>query len=176
MSSSIHDIVRLINSSLSGLVKGGKWQGVASTARRGKQSMPVIDEKHAGIDDKLPMVAYHKLGTITSRQVEGMGRLQDQLNIYQNSMVVFVNRKQCQLYPDELLLHIQANIPEEVKMQPYSSLLINITNTQLDSEAVYNQEYEDSDYRLKTEQYLFRINYTVETIFKKGCFKTCPQN
>lgn len=138
--------------------------------------MPAINEKHVGIDDKHSVIAWHKLSTITSRLKDGTGRVYDQVNTYNNSMVVFVNRKGCSLYPDELLLHIQANMPDGVVMDPYTSVRIMITNTILDSQTVYAQEYEDSDYRLKEEQYLFRINYTVETTFKKGCFKTCPQN
>lgn len=179
MSSSIHNIVTTINSSLSGLVKGGVWHGVASNATRNGITQPVVDEKYAGADDKFPVVAYHKLGSLTSRSVEGNGYGRDagtQTNVYTNSLVVFLNRTKCKLYPDELLLHIQANLPEQVAMEPYTRIYLTITNTQLDSETVYAQEYVKSKFELKANQYLFRINYTVETTFKKGCFKTCPQN
>lgn len=179
MSSSIHNIVTIINSSLSGLVKGGDWQAVASNVRRGKETMPAIAEKHAGIDDKFPLRAYHKLGTLITRLAPGSGygkSTGDPVNTYTNALVVFLNRNQCKLYPDELLLHIQANIPETIVLAPYTRVALNITTTQLDSETVFNQEYENTTYKLGKEQYLFKISYTVETTFKKGCFKTCPQN
>lgn len=169
----IHQIIDIINSSLTDLIAGGQWQGIATTER----DQPVIAEKPAGIDDKYPVRAYHKLGTLTSRPVDGMGRTSDQQNTYSNSMVVFLNRTRCKTYPDELLLAIQANIPEVIKMQPYSSVTITINRTDLDSGTVYAQEYPGAkELRLKKDQYLFRITYTVETTFKKGCFKTCPQN
>lgn len=179
MSSSIHNIVEAINSSLSKLVEGAQWQGVASSATRNGVTQPVIDEKYAGADDKFPVVAYHKLGSLTSRSVEGNGYGRDagsQTNVYSNSMVVFLNQAHCKLYPDELLLHIQANIPEKIAMPPYDRVYVTITNTQLDKETVYAQEYAKAKFELKAKQYLFRISYTVETTFKKGCFKTCPQN
>ena len=152
------------------------WQGVASNATRGGVTQPVIDEKYAGADDKYPLVAYHKLGSLTSRFQEGFGRVHDQINTYSNGLIVFLNKTKCKLYPDELLLYIQANIPETIAMDPYSLIRVVINNTQLDSETVYAQEYTKAKFELKANQYLFRINYTVETTFKKGCFKTCPQN
>ena len=164
---------------MSGLVKGGVWHGVASNANRKGITQPVIDEKYVGADDKYPLVAYHKLGSLTSRSVEGNGYGRDagtQTNVYSNSLVVFLNRKHCKLYPDELLLYIQANLPEQLSVDPYTRVYTTITTTQLDAETVYAQEYQKAPFELKADQYLFRINYTIETTFKKGCFKTCPQN
>lgn len=178
MNNSIHNIVATINSSLSGLITGGKWHGVASTVRRNNVSQPEANGKYIGIDDVHPLIAYHKLISLTSAVTRGSG-YGDSLgaikNTYTNALIVFVNRDKCGFHADEVMLAIQANIPDMLNVAPYKSVQTNITRIDLDSETVYGDEYTNSSYRLRPEQYLFRINYTIETTFKKGCFDKCLQ-
>jgi hypothetical protein len=110
------------------------------------------------------------------KQGTGYGRNNgDHVNTYQLSMVVFLDRPKSNFYPDEFLLVSQANFPERLTLDPYKSIVTNFGSAVFDSQLVYKQEYVASDtYRLKEDQFFFKINYSIETTFSKGCFKRCP--
>lgn len=175
---SIHDIVNELNSSLTWLPNGSEANGIAELLQRDEVTIPVLGEKYVGIDDVFPVRIYHRLNSMTSsvRQGTGYGRAAgDHVNVYQLSLVVFLDRPKAKVYPDEFLLISQANFPERITLPPYKSIVTTFTSAVFDSQLVYRQEYVASEtYRLKTDQYFFKINYQIETTFSKGCFKTCP--
>ena len=175
MNASIYDIINQINSSLTEIK--GNWQGVASNVKRGEVTTPEINERYAGADDTQPVSAYHKLISLVSDIAPNtaVGRdAGDMRNKYTNQLVVFVDKKKCDMYPDEVLLVIQSLFPETLKMPPYRSIRLAWGTVILDTQTVYQQEYTNAQYRMKPNQYLMKINYTVETTFKKGCFRACP--
>jgi hypothetical protein len=175
---SVRDIVKEINKSLSWLPSGSEINGLAELLLRDDVTIPVINERYVGIDDVYPVRIYHRLNSLTSgiKAGTGSGRsVGDNVNTYQLSMVVFLDRPKSQMYPDEFLLVAQASTPERVIIEPYKSVVINFAGAALDSLSVYRQEYIASEtYRLKEDQFFFKINYSIETTFSKGCFKSCP--
>lgn len=179
---SINDIVLLLNDSLTDLfsakrLSGSGLYGIAELVKRDADTLPEIDGKYVGIDDKHPAIIYHRLSSLNSliKPSTGYGRnVGDQANNYGLSMVVFLDREKTGLYSDELLLLIQANFPERITLDPYKSVVMTFGSSVLDGSQVYFQEYKSETYRLKPNQYLFKINYTVEAVFSKNCFKKCP--
>lgn len=175
---SVRDIINDLNGSFTWLPSGSEVNGVAELLLRDDVTIPVIGEKYVGIDDVYPVRIYHRLISMSSaiKSGTGVGRLVgDHVNTFQVSMVVFLDQLKAKMYPDEFLLQTQANMPERVSIVPYKSVVINFTSSVLDSLLVYRQEYVTSDtYRLKEDQFFFKINYSIETTFSKGCFKTCP--
>lgn len=138
-----------------------------------------VDKKgegtYVGPDDTSPISLYHKLNNLNSSvRSNGTGdSLGDQVNLYQNSMVVFVDRTKTGLLPDELLLHIQANFPEKLRIQPYKNITIKFTGVLLNSRAVFERDFQGSTFKLPNEKTLFEINYTIESMFDKNCFNNC---
>lgn len=175
---SIHDIVLELNSSLTWLPAGSEANGIAELLLSDETTIPVIGEKYVGIDDIYSVRIYHRLNSMSSavRAGTGYGRdAGDQVNTYQLSMVIFLDRVKAALYPDEFLLTTQANFPERLILEPFKTIVSVFVSAVFDSQLVYRQEYVASDtYRLKTDQFFFKINYSIETTFSKGCFKTCP--
>lgn len=175
---SIRDIVTQLNSSLTWLPSGSEANGIAELLLRDDVTIPVINERYVGIDDVYPVRIYHRLNSMSStiKPNTGTGRSSgDQANIYQLSMVVFMDRPKAGLYPDEFLLFAQANTPERLTVDPYKSVVTNFGSAVFDSMSIYRQEYIASEtYRLKEDQFFFKINYSIETTFSKGCFKKCP--
>lgn len=175
---SIRDIVKELNSSLNWLPSGSQANGIAELLLRDDVTIPVINENYVGIDDLYPVRIYHRLNSLTSsiRPNTGAGRsVGDNVNTYQLSMVVFLDQPKAKMYPDEFLLFAQANTPERLLVSPYKSVVVTFTSGAFDSLAVYRQEYISSEtYRLKEDQFFFKINYSIETTFSKGCFKKCP--
>jgi hypothetical protein len=175
---SIRDIVVELNSSLTWLPAGSEANGIAELLLRDEVTIPVINECYVGIDDIYPVRIYHRLNSMNSsiKAKTGYGReAGDYVNTYQLSMAVFLDRPKSRMYPDEFLLVTQANFPERLSLEPYSSIVTNFGSAVFDSQLVYRQEYINSDtYRLKEDQFFFKINYSIETTFSKGCFKKCP--
>lgn len=175
---SIRDIVTTLNKSIEWLPSGSEVNGIAELLMRDEVTIPVISEKYVGIDDVYPVRIYHRLNSMTSsiKPGTGMGRvIGDQVNTYQLSMVIFLDGPKAKMYPDTFLLHLQANMPERITADPYKSIVTLFGSAVFDSQLVYRQEYVSSDtYKLKEDQYFFKINYSIETTFSKGCFKKCP--
>lgn len=175
---SIRDIISELNSSFTWLPSGSEVNGVAELLLRDDVTIPVIGEKYVGIDDVYPVRVYHRVLSMASsiRPGTGMGRsVGDQVNIFQVTMVVFLDKRKANMYPDEFLVHAQANMPERLTLQPYKSIVTTFTGALFDSQQVYKQEYVSSEtYKLKEDQFFFKVNYSIETTFSKGCFKTCP--
>jgi len=175
---SIRDIVDQLNRSLTWLPAGSEKNGIAELLLRDDVTIPVINEKYVGIDDIYPVRIYHRLNSLNSSIKSGTGTgriIGDNVNTYQLSMVIFLDRPKANMYPDEFLLLAQANTPERLTIDPYKSVVMAFTGAIFDSQSVYRQEYITSDtYRLKEDQFFFKINYSIETTFSKGCFKKCP--
>jgi hypothetical protein len=175
---SIRDIVLELNSSLTWLPAGSEANGIAELLLRDDITIPVINERYVGIDGIYPVRIYHRLNSMSSaiKPKTGYGReAGDHVNTYQLSLVVFIDRPKSRMYPDEFLLVLQANFPECLLLEPYTSIVTNFGSAVFDSQLVYRQEYVASDtYRLKEDQFFFKINYSIETTFSKGCFKKCP--
>jgi hypothetical protein len=174
---SIRDIINSLNK-LVELPKGSEVNGIAELVPRDESTLPEIDGKYVGIDDIYPVRIYHRVLSMSSKiDVKGGygNAVGDVVNTYSITMVVFLQHERANLYPDELILFIQANMPDRVKMPPYRDIKITVTGANLDSQSNWTQEYRTgTDYRLKSNQFLFKINYNIETTFSKGCFKECP--
>lgn len=175
---SVRDIVNEINKSFNWLPSGSEVNGVAELILRDDVTIPVISERYVGIDDTYPVRLYHRLNSMTSSIKAGTGAGRsagDQVNLFQLSLVVFLDKPKSKMYPDELLLITQATMPERLMLVPFKSIVTNFVSSNLDSLLVYRQEYVSSDtYKLKEDQFFFKINYSIETTFSKGCFKACP--
>jgi len=160
------------------LPKGSEVNGVAELVSKDDSTLPEIDGKYVGIDDIYPVRIYHRILSMSSKvDVKGGygNSIGDVVNTYSISMVVFLQHQKTSLYPDQLILLIQANMPDTIKIIPYKNIKITFTGAGLDSQSNWTQEYRTgTDYRLKSDQFLFKINYNIETTFSKGCFKECP--
>lgn len=174
---SLRDIISSLNETIE-LPKGSAVYGVAELVSKDDSTLPEIDGKFVGIDDKYPVIVYHRILSMSSK-IDAKGgygnAVGDVVNTYSMTMVVFLQHEKAGKYPDELILQIQANMPDTMRMPPYKNIKITFTGANLDSQSVWSQEYRTGTaYRLKSDQFLFKINYNIETTFSKGCFKECP--
>lgn len=182
---SIYNIVDSLNEHLTPLfeackITDSKIYGIAETVFRDNISQPEINEKSVGFDDTYSAMIYHKLSSLNSGIEVSQGGSYGRnigyfVNTYGVGMVIFLDKKKTGLYPDQLLQYIQANFPTALKVHPYESANIRFASAILDSRLIFTQEYNANDtYKLKSDQYLFRINYSVELKFDKNCFSKCP--
>lgn len=174
---SIRDIISSLNEQIE-LPKGSEVNGVAELVPRDDQTIPEIDGKFVGVDDTFSVRIYHRVLSVASKTdiKKGYGNdVGEVSNTYSITMVVFLQHERAKLYPDELLLFIQSKMPDRLIGPPYNDIRVTVTGAGLDSQSNWTQEYKSgANYRLKSDQFLFKINYSIETTFSKGCFKECP--
>ena len=171
---SIADIVEIINDHID--VEGAKKYGLAQTLVREKDRLPALvkmdgSTEYVGIDDKNKVSWYHKVNSLTKRQIpaQGYGRKPaGKASVFAMSMIVFINRKRINKYADEVVEIIEDKTPDIINQ----SIRITYNSVNLNDLQVYSQEYLASTYRLAPEHSLFQINYTVE-VSSRGCFNTC---
>lgn len=173
----LRNIISSLNESID-LPNGSEVNGIAELVSQEANTLPEIDGKFVGVDDKFPVRIYHRLLNLQAKFRPGTGygnSTGDVSNTYSIIMVVFLQHGRTNMYPDEFFTRLQSDLPERLKINPYKDIIITISGTSLDSQANWIQEYRSgTDYRLKSDQFLFKINYSIETIFSKGCFKQCP--
>lgn len=172
---SIRDIVTFINQETAKLLPSGKFYGIASLVQRNGETLPSEGEKYIGIDDIYPLQIYHKINGLTiSRQTRGFGDNLDQLYTYQMAMVVFLNKPN--FAPEDLVPILQANLPQQFKTDYTKRVSINFLSAVLNDQQIFTQEYKNTTaYRLNLDQRLIQVNYTLEVLYKPGCFDVCPE-
>lgn len=180
----ISKIINEINESLTASFTGAKIYGLAQSVirRSGTEAelLPALvnndgEAVYVGFDDTHSLMMYHKMNSMstTDSKYKGYGdATADLTNTYQNTLIVYLDRKKVKKLPDEIYLKIQASI-EELKIPPFKTVSIKFTNVILNSTQVFASEYQGTRYLLPPEKNLFAINYSIESIFKKGCFDTC---
>lgn len=172
---SIRDIVCFINTHIASLLPGIKTYGIAKLTKRGTETMPAEGETYIGIDDVYKTQVYHKINGLTiSRQTTGFGDSVKKLYTYQMSMILFLNRVKFEA--EDIVPLFDANIPQQIKTDYTQRVTINFLSAILNDEQVYTQEYKNSStYRLGPDQRLIQVNYSLEALYKPGCFDVCPE-
>lgn len=183
----LRSFLKKINENIEGILPETKVFGLAQSivrsAGEGTETLPGVVAKdgeieYVGIDDVNAIRIYHKINTLTSSRIatkEGYGdELNDVVNLYQMSMIVWIDHKRTKLHPEDLFLFLQANIPDGIKASPYKRVLISVTSVNFNSRAVFTAEYAGVDFRLPENKSLFQLNYNIESTFAKNCFVKCP--
>lgn len=185
----LREFIKEINQAFEKLIPGmqtfGLAQSIVRTVGNDEELLPgMVDEKgevtYVGIDDVDKVRIYHRAAGLATARVtgrQGFGEdLSDIINTYQMAMIVFLNIKGTKLYPEELFLYLQSNIPDQLPISPYKTVFIRTTNVILNSQVVFRAEYAGTAFKLPEHMSLFQINYVIESTFKKECFAKCPED
>ena len=138
--------------------------------------------QYVGVDDDYSLIIYHKVNSVTVGKTASGGRYGDgtgyDAHVAKMSMVVFGRRDRLELTNDELAIYLQANVPDAVdapllKALQFKVANININDIVLNDLQVFQEEYQGFTYFLKPEQFLFKLNYSIESAFLKKCFANC---
>lgn len=172
---SIRDMVGYINGQIGTILPDLKAYGIAKLTKRGTETLPAEGELYIGIDDINKSQVYHKINGITiARQPNGFGDAVKKLYTYQMSMILFLNK--VKFAAEDIIAIMDTNIPQQIKTDYMQRVTINFLSAILNDEQVYTQEYKNSNtYRLGPDQRLIQVNYTLEALYKPGCFDVCPE-
>lgn len=185
----LRSLIGELNQKFEGIIPGLKAFGIAQSIVRPMGSeeelLPGVADingeiTYVGIDDTNPVSLYHRIAGVTTSRVtnkQGYGDgYSDLINSYQMAMIVFIDHKKTKLFPEELFLFLQANIPDAIKSDPYKTITLRTTNVILNSQLIFRAEYAGTAFKLPVEKSLFQINYVIESTFKKDCFAKCPED
>lgn len=190
----LKNIVQVIDAALeAGLLSDVKFAdkktvGIAqSMVRPGDKTLELLpcyvnnegEGNYVGPDDDYNYIGYHRVNSLTATKANvnrgyGDGRGYD-AHIIRMSYVVFGRRDILQMTNDELALQVQMNFPEALEHIVLEQLQlkacnINVTDIILNDLQVFQDEFQGIQYFLKPEQFLFKVNYTIESAFLKKCF------
>lgn len=165
-----------MNCRMQNLLPSGRFYNIASLVTRDTETLPAEGEEYIGIDDIHPYQVYHKINGITiARQTVGYGDNLKQIYTYAMSMVIFLNNPS--FAPEDLLPILQAALPQQLKTDYTQRVSINFLSAILNDQQVFAQEYKNtSAYRLGPNQRLIQVNYSLEVLYKPGCFDICPED
>lgn len=182
----VDQVIAGINSRLSEFFKKfpgvkvyGMTQPMIKTQKIGKNTVfpAVVDQegegKWVGVDDTAPLIMYHRTtGPMSVRYFEGYGDLQDTVNTYNNALIVSYDRSKIKLTTDEIQQYIQVSFPTMAKNANFKSIRINISSVILNSQQVYQSEYQNGK-TVDPKISMVQINYQIETRFSSACFAQC---
>jgi hypothetical protein len=134
---------------------------------------------YVGADDDYDTIFYHKLNRIVAGKSsinKGYGDAKP-LDVHQAlmSMVVFAQRNRIKKTSDELALELHMKFPEEAskllqQQWQIKQNAIRVTDINLNTLQVFQEEYQNVGFFLKPEQFLIKVNYTIESAILKKCF------
>lgn len=161
-----------------------------SLARKEEQALQLFpsyvdndgEAQYVGPDSDFDLIIYHRVNIITISKAPNLRAFgdtrQNDANTARMSLVVFGVREKLQLTNDELAILMQASFPEAVtdklrKELQFQSCNINLSDIVLNDMQVFEEEFKNVQFFLKPDQFLFKVNYTIESAFLKECFKKC---
>lgn len=125
-----------------------------------------------GVDDAKSLIVYHKLNQLSHAVRPGTGRgdaVGDWLWTYNMSLVVYYGMDGLKMMPDELLLQLQHLLPKPGAIKPFKMAVVKLGSSNLNAFQVHQQEYQGVPFRLKLNDILFSVNYTVEAYLDPKC-------
>lgn len=135
---------------------------------------------HVGLDDKYPLIIYHRQRSGTFTRVASNFGSDNSIMREESamSMLVYGSRSRLKLSPQQLSSLITLAMPSEVSATLLSGIQIDtmsvvLNNTNMESLSAFREEYAKVDYAIPPGNFLFRISYTITTQYRKGCFNIC---
>lgn len=163
---------------------GSRLLGLAETIVRkiadGDEYMPALvkngEAEYVGLDDRFPITIYHKANSITISDKSGSG-YGDSIGFknysYANVMIIAFDSTIIHLTQDQLLLLIEANLPESLKVSGYRQVNLKTESAVLNSLNVFDNEYKGIESGIPLNFRLMAVYYRIDSLFEKQCFPKC---
>jgi len=139
------------------------------------------EAQEISVDNTYPIIIYHKVTQKRYAEQRG-GQFGDRNKGVQEQafvkMVVYGKYSAIQMRQEQLEALITSNFPDEIQdslTRPLklNSLMAELQSSNLNSAAVWAEEYRNVPLALAPEDIYFSINYTLTSTWRKGCIKIC---
>lgn len=181
----INEVLSILNNALTGLHADEKIYGMAQSVVRVSGSVTELlpgtidrtgEVTYVGIDDVSSLILYHKLNSLsTVAKTNGVGdKPGDMVNTYGLSTIIYWDRRRYNKMPDELILVIQARLPQIITgIADIKLTKIKTGNANFNSLQVYTQEYQGTEFKLPPSANLIQLGLTIEITFNPDCLPDC---
>jgi hypothetical protein len=159
-------------------------QAIVPSSEGQLQKFPVVyfeasEPRPISIDDTYSMSTYHRLrGTSYEPATQGGDANDGRNQVDSMSMLVYGSRGSLHLSPEALSDAIGLAMPSTLAAADLSGLKIDlldivILNRDINSFAVFSEEYDGTEYFIAPESFLFKIDYRIATKYRANCFNYC---
>lgn len=153
--------------------KGESLFGPAKPNLQGEMEVAYPDDTHA-------LITYHKIISVSYSNTKP-AQYGDRKNFLLQTSDVALNiigfSDQLQLLSNDLEGLVAPGIPADAKELArtlgFNNILISPLASRFDSQAIFNEEFRGTDFKLKPNMIVFQVKYRIESEFRKDCFKIC---
>jgi hypothetical protein len=182
LSMRVFSLLRNDNSKMYGLAE----QIITIAQEESSQRFPVVyfeqnEPEQIALDDSYNLIAYHRnTGTSydeSKNSQYGEGSTQT-TEVNQMRLIIFGKRASLRISPQMLSDAIYSEIartfsPSEISPLKIDSLNLFVESRELDSFVVFGEEYSGTEYPIGPAEFLIRVNYSLSSIYRRGCFNLC---
>jgi hypothetical protein len=193
----LREITTIINQSLQAgnfhgrKFQSGNWLNIAYILSRVENEIEtkfpaIVDNNGEGTsvayDDTYPIQFYHRIIAplqYPDMKNDGFGNPSAfHREIAEMQLICIGDRSKFDAYTEEVCAAITADLTRELKPTQLATLhlqdcTIEIIDTNTDTEAVFNQEFQNVDKNLAPENFMIAVKYRITTEYGKNCFTLC---
>ena len=139
--------------------------------------------KYVGPDDDYALMLYHRVINISVRKANisktyGDDKTFDS-HICRMCLIVFGKAGELKIGGDDLAIYMHAAMPDAatkdmLQDMGFNACNINLQEIIINDMQVFQEEFANVPFFLKPDQFMFKMNYTIESAFLKRCFNKCP--
>lgn len=193
----LREITTILNQSLKdgnfhgSKFQDGNWLNIAYILSREEDNKltkfpAIVDNQGEGTDvsydDIYPIQFYHRIAAplqYPDMKNEGYGNPNAfHKEIAEMVLICMGDRARFDVYTEEICAAICADLTRELTPTQLATLVlqdctIEVVDTNTDTEAVFNQEFQNVDFALAPENFMIAVKYKITTEYGKGCFTLC---
>lgn len=131
-------------------------------------------------NDTYPIIIYHKelSPSYTLNDAQFGDRQKLVVETVSMKMVVYAKYSAVKMTREQLEALITTNFPDQLPSSTYrplkfDNLTVILQRSNMNSAAVWNEEYKGTPLRLAPEDIYFSIYYQIQSNYRKGCFSIC---
>lgn len=152
----------------------GKIEGFPATMNENYEAQII------SVDDTYPIIIYHK--SLKPNYEFNDSQFGDRQKLIVETvnmkMVVYGKYSALKLRQEQLEALITTNFPDQIpdrifRPLKFDDMGVMLQSSNINSAAVWNEEYRNIPIALAPEDIYFSINYQLQTNYRKGCFKIC---
>ncbi|MBX7227830.1 MAG: hypothetical protein K1X55_17475 [Chitinophagales bacterium] len=185
-------VISFINQALEEGLEGRRFQnkkihGLATRMPRidgaRVEIIPVVldddfEGHYVGMDDDFDLIMYHTISnTVVKKSLnKGFGDADANIvNATDVSLVIYGKASTLCVSADGMGFIIQGILPDKfnAKIDGVSFVDIQVKSIKTDTLVILQEEFQGFNFKIGPENFLVKINYTIESTFSKRCFNTC---
>lgn len=135
------------------------------------------DGEQAVMDDRYALTIYHRLLNTTYEEMEGFGDEIAKREIAEMMMVVWCDPVKLNKDRNRLRDFITLSVNRIIRpaITGISAVKVNVNNTIVNSQELFNQEYNGYPVNISPSHLFFGVRYSITTEYDAACYTICDE-